>query len=236
MKMASTRELIKRSSKKVTARGGKNREVHNINAMTVGATNTSSQVVVWVDQNPDNDQVIVVRESFKRKRTEYAGRGEHVSAKGELGHSNGGLLKLPSVWYNLKRYGPQSSLCFSDPDFIEDYKTKNELQSGLVIELEEKDSKIESIEKKATDNLHSITQLKEAQHNFNAERKKLKDALNDATLLGEEEPEDIAGMERKGLVDKIAELEKNLVGASSHGFHNGFEQIKVVNPGVEIST
>ena len=107
---------------------------------------------------------------------------------------------------------------------------------GLVIELGEKDSKIESLEKKAIDNLHSITQLKEAQHNLNAESNKLEDALNDATLLGEDEPEDIAGMDRKGLVDKIVELEKNLVGASSHGFHNGVEQIKVVNPRVKIST
>jgi len=46
MKMASTRELIKRSSKKVTGRGGKNRDVHKINAMIAGVADTSSQAVV----------------------------------------------------------------------------------------------------------------------------------------------------------------------------------------------
>lgn len=61
-------------------------------------------------------------------------------------------------------------------------------------------------------------------------------ALKYATACGEDEHEELAASDRAGMVDIIAQLEKFLVEGARHGFNNGFAQVKVVNPGVELVT
>jgi hypothetical protein len=50
-----------------------------------------------------------------------------------------------------------------------------------------------------------------------------------------DEPEDLIGLDSKGLVNKVTQLEGVLAGATHHGFKNGVDQVKVVNPRVDLS-
>jgi hypothetical protein len=77
-------------------------------------------------------------------------------------------------------------------------------------------------------------ELTEVRAKFAAEKRALEDALRDATQPGEDETEDTAVLARPALVYRLEELERNLVGAASHGFNNAIEQLKVVNPGVQL--
>jgi len=78
--------------------------------------------------------------------------------------------------------------------------------------------------------------VKESRSKLAEEKLQLEAALRDATGSGPNEPEDLHGLSRYGLVDKIIELEKGLVGSTHQSFENAMDQIKVANSGVELST
>lgn len=96
----------------------------------------------------------------------------------------------------------------------------------------EKDKMFSFLEEKADSATRYYHELKEVRAKFDVEKKALEDALRDS-LPREDEAEDTAMLARPVLVYRIEELERNLVGASSHGFDNAVDQLKVVNPGVE---
>jgi hypothetical protein len=90
------------------------------------------------------------------------------------------------------------------------------------------------MEEKAEVGSRCCRELTEVRAKFAAEKRALEDALRDATQPGEDETEDTAVLARPALVYRLEELERNLVGAASHGFNNAIEQLKVVNPGVQL--
>ena len=98
----------------------------------------------------------------------------------------------------------------------------------------EKDKLFAFLEEKADLAARYYHELKEVRAKFVVEKKVLEDALRDASLPGEDEIEDTAVLARPALVYRIEVLERNLVGASRHGFDNAVDQLKVVKPGVKL--
>jgi len=114
-----------------------------------------------------------------------------------------------------------------------------EMEAKVVVtkaENSEKDNMIAILKKKSDLASRYSDELREARAQFAAEKKALEDALYDASFPGEDKTEDKAERARLALVYRIEELERNLVGAVRHGFHNAVDQLKVVNPGVEFYT
>ena len=59
-------------------------------------------------------------------------------------------------------------------------------------------------EVKASEDLQLISKLQEGQKASDDEKRKLEDALKVATARGEDEPEDLAALDRVGMIEKIA--------------------------------
>jgi len=78
--------------------------------------------------------------------------------------------------------------------------------------------------------------VKEAQRKLAEEKLQLEAMLRDATGPQPNEYEDLHDLSCCGLADMIAELEKSLVGSARHSFDNAIDQLKITNPGVELST
>lgn len=79
-----------------------------------------------------------------------------------------------------------------------------------------------------------MDQVKKAKRKLAEGKTNLEVALREAAGPGSYELEDLYGLNRHALVDKIAVMDKSLVGAASHGFDNAVKQLKVVNPEEEL--
>lgn len=75
-------------------------------------------------------------------------------------------------------------------------------------------AKLSTIEKRSSEDRRILAQLKEARRKLVEEKLQLEAMLRDATGPGANVPEDLHGLSRYGLADKIAELEKGLVGSA----------------------
>jgi len=122
---------------------------------------------------------------------------------------------------------------------------EKEVMSNRIAELEakldasmkvssKKDKMLALMEKKVDSAARYYQELKEARLKFAAEKKALENALPDSQP-GEDKTNDTAVLARHALVYRIEELERNLVGAARHGFHNALDQLKVLNPDVKFS-
>jgi len=78
--------------------------------------------------------------------------------------------------------------------------------------------------------------VKEARRKLAEEKLQLEAMLWDATRSGPNELEDLHGLSCYDLADIIAELEKSLVCSARQSFENAIDQLKIVNPGVDLST
>jgi len=97
-------------------------------------------------------------------------------------------------------------------------------------------AKFSTVEKRSAEDRRIFSQVKEARRKLAEEKLQLEAVLRDATGSGPNEPEDFHGLSHYGLVDKIAEMEKGLVGSTFQSFENAIDQMKIVNSGVELST
>jgi len=75
--------------------------------------------------------------------------------------------------------------------------------------------------------------VKEARRKLAEEKVNLEASHCDASRAGLNEPEDLRGLSRYALVDRIAELENGLA-SSARQSDNVVDQLEVVNPGVEL--
>ena len=68
------------------------------------------------------------------------------------------------------------------------------------------------------------------------EKLQLEAITSDATSPGPNQPKDLHDLSRYGFADRIAELEKGLVGSAHQSFENAIDHLKIANPGVELRT
>ena len=88
------------------------------------------------------------------------------------------------------------------------------------------------LKKRSTEDRRILGKVKEAQRKLAKEKLQLEAMLRDATGPSPYEPEDLHGLSRYALVEKIAELEKGLVGTARQSFDNVVDQLKIANPRV----
>jgi hypothetical protein len=81
----------------------------------------------------------------------------------------------------------------------------------------------------------ALKQATDSSQKLAEEKASLEEALKKADLPGEDEAEDLAVLQRTGLVDRIGELEGSLVDSVKLGFERAVAQLKVVNPGIELN-
>jgi len=96
-------------------------------------------------------------------------------------------------------------------------------------ELDDVKSKLTTLEKRSAKECRILAQVKEAWRKLPEDKLQLEAMLHDATGPGPNEPEDLHGLNRYALVDKIVELKNGLVGTGRQSFDNVVDQLKVVN-------
>lgn len=75
-------------------------------------------------------------------------------------------------------------------------------------------AKLSTIEKRSSEDRRILAQVKEARRKLDEGKLQLEAMIRDASHPGANEPEDLHGLSRYGLADKITELEKGLVGST----------------------
>jgi len=106
--------------------------------------------------------------------------------------------------------------------------------AGYKSKFDEKDPRCITLGKKSAENGEVLGQVTKAWRKLAEDKVNLEAALRDASGPGLREPKDLHGLSHHALVDRIAELEKGLVGSAWQSFENAFDQLKVMNTGIEV--
>jgi len=102
--------------------------------------------------------------------------------------------------------------------------------------LDDMKAELATVKKRSAEDRRILAQVKEARMKLAEGKLRLEASLRDATGPSPNEPEDLRGLSHYGLVDKIVEMEKSLVGSVRQSFENAIDQMKIANPGFDLST
>jgi len=113
----------------------------------------------------------------------------------------------------------------------------SQLESDVVVArsvAKEHESHLAMLEKQVVDARTTLDQAVKASHKLAEEKKALEESLKREDLPGEDEMEDIAVLNRFGLVERISVLEGSFVDVVKLGFDRVVAQLKVVNPDTDL--